>query len=334
MGGPLLLLRADHVYDAALVTTLAKTPGVVLCRPQDGQPVAVHLPAGADSAEAVAAALAVGRDAADPVFAGLAPRTPKTLTEGYNLALRKRANPYLLPLTAESRRAVEWQTFGGAYKGVTDFVTKHVWPRPAFHVTRACAALGITPNMVTALSLVMVFLALWLFSEGMFWPGLVAAWIMTFLDTVDGKLARVTLTSTKFGNWFDHLIDMIHPPFWWLAWIAGCGTVGLPLGNPVLVGAVIFGGYVLQRLQEGLFIICFKMQIHIWRRFDSFFRQIVARRNPNLVMLTIAQMFGRPDLGILAVAIWTALGCVEQAVVTAQAGLARRRGPLRSWLEA
>jgi len=332
-GGALLLLRADHVYDASLVAGLAKTPGALLCRPGDDQPVAAHLPAGT-SAELAAAALARGSAAGDPAFAGLSPLQPAALVGGYNRTLRKRGAPYVLPLTAESRQAVEWRTFGGAYKGVTDFVTKHIWPRPAFHVTRACAALGITPNMVTALSLVMVFLALWLFSEGMFWPGLAAAWIMTFLDTVDGKLARVTLTSTKFGNWFDHLIDMIHPPFWWLAWIAGCGAVDLPLENPTLVGAVIFGGYVLQRLQEGLFIICFKIQIHIWRRFDSFFRQIIARRNPNLVMLTIALILGRPNLGIVAVAIWTAAGCVEQAVVTVQAGLALRRGPVRSWLEA
>ena len=62
--------------------------------------------------------------------------------------------------------------------------------------------------------------------------------------------------------------------------------------------------------------------------------EVIARRNPNLVLLTLATLLGRPDLGILAVAAWTAFGCVEQAVVTAQAALARRRGgPLRSWLE-
>jgi phosphatidylglycerophosphate synthase len=224
--------------------------------------------------------------------------------------------------------------FGGSYKGVTDAITKYVWPRPAFHVVRACAALGITPNMVTAASLVLVFAALWWFSQGAWLPGLVAAWVMTFLDTVDGKLARVTLTSTKFGNLFDHLIDLIHPPFWWLAWIVGLEAVGMPLEHPALVGAVVFGGYVLQRLQEGLFITLFKMQIHIWRPFDSAFRQVIARRNPNLVLLTAATLLGRPDLGILAVAAWTAFGCVEQAAVTVQAALARRRGsPLRSWLE-
>ena len=44
---------------------------------------------------------------------------------------------------------------------------------------------------------------------------------MTFLDTVDGKLARTTLTSSKWGDIFDHGIDLVHPPFWYVAWGAG-----------------------------------------------------------------------------------------------------------------
>ena len=335
-GDALLLLRADHVFDAALVAGLAQSPGVLLRRPEDGLPVAAHLPrTGAQrDAAAVAAALDTGRGAEDPAFAELRPTTPDDLSGAYNKALRKRGSAYLLPLAPETRRDVEWRMFGGSYKGVTDFVTKHLWPFPAFHVVRACAALGITPNMVTSASLVLVFAALWWFSQGAWLPGLLAAWAMTFLDTVDGKLARVTLTFTKFGNLFDHLIDLIHPPFWWLAWIVGCEAAGMPLAHPTAVGAAIVGGYVLQRLLEGLFQLQHGMHIHVWRPFDSAFRQVIARRNPNLVLLTAATLLGRPDLGILAVAAWTAFGCLEQAAVAAQAAVARRRdGPLRSWLE-
>jgi phosphatidylglycerophosphate synthase len=328
-----LLLRADHVYDAALAAQMARSPGTLLLRPEDRRPVAAHLLPGTDAA-AVADALLAGAPASDPAFAGLTPAAPAEMVVAYDQALRKRGSAYVVELTAESRRAVEWRMFGGAYKGVTDLVTKYWWPRPAFHVTRACAALGITPNQVTALALVLVFVALWCFWEGYFITGLVAGWIMTFLDTVDGKLARVTLTSTKFGNYFDHLTDLIHPPFWWMAWIVGCGAVGLPLADPWLVGIVIFGGYVLQRIEEGIFIRAFGMHIHVWRHFDSFFRLILARRNPNLILLTPPALLGRPDIGILLVAAWTVLCCVEQLVVTIQAALARRRGPLRSWLDA
>ena len=62
--------------------------------------------------------------------------------------------------------------------------------------------------------------------------------------------------------------------------------------------------------------------IHVWRPFDSFFRLITARRNPNLVILTPAALLGRPDVGILLVALWTALSLVVHAVQIVQ-GLSR-----------
>ena len=97
---------------------------------------------------------------------------------------------------------------------------------PARWVTRGCVRIGITPNQVTAASLVLVIVAGALFARGEFGWGLVAGWIMTFLDTVDGKLARVTVTSTPLGNVFDHGIDLVHPPLWYLAW-----GIGLALGR-------------------------------------------------------------------------------------------------------
>ena len=75
-------------------------------------------------------------------------------------------------------------------------MTLYVWPRPARAVTRLCAHAGITPNQVTSASLVLVLVAMALFWTGHYALGLIAAWAMTFLDTVDGKLARVTLRST------------------------------------------------------------------------------------------------------------------------------------------
>ncbi|MBK1842678.1 CDP-alcohol phosphatidyltransferase family protein [Azospirillum sp. YIM B02556] len=320
-----LLVRDDHVYDAVLIADLAGARNVALAS-GDGRPVAAAVDA--ETAESAVAMLMQGA----PLPAGVRAVTPADLSSAYNNALRKREAPYLLPLTPETLTDVERRMFAGSYKGVTDLVTKHVWPAPALRVTRWCAGHGITPNAVTWLSLVLVLLAMLAFWQGWFLSGLVAAWGMTFLDTVDGKLARVTLTSTKLGNVFDHGIDLIHPPFWYWAWIVGLGAAGLPLSDPGLVLAVVAGGYVLQRLQEGLFIALFKLEIHIWRPFDSWFRLITARRNPNLLLLSAGALAGRPDLGMLAVAVWTVASLLVHTVQILQALRARRKGRLQSWL--
>jgi hypothetical protein len=75
------------------------------------------------------------------------------------------------------------------------------------------------------------------------------------------------------------------------------------------------------------------MHIHVWRRFDSRFRLITARRNPNMVILFAGTLFARPDLGLIAVAWWTAISCAVHAVRLAQASIVRARGgAITSWL--
>ncbi len=325
----LVLLRADWVYDDAFVRCLAAADEDLALTAPDGGVIALGLSARSMSAAEASSMLA---DRHAPVGARLV--TPEQLADGYNDVLRKREPPYLMPLTAADLPAIEKRIFAGSYKGVTDVVTLYAWPAPARAVTRWCANNGISPNQVTSASLLLVFAAMALFWTGHYGWGLLAAWVMTFLDTVDGKLARVTLTSTRWGNVFDHSIDLIHPPFWWWAWIVGLPAAGFSLTQTSWVLTVIVGGYVLQRIEEGIFMACFKMDMHVWQRFDSWLRLYTARRNPNLLILSASLFVGRPDLGIVVVAWWTALCFVIHGVRIVQAAWARRHGPLRSWLAA
>ncbi|WPB58952.1 CDP-alcohol phosphatidyltransferase family protein [Xylophilus sp. GOD-11R] len=320
-----ILLRADWIFDEALVRGLARSTSDVALRAPEGDIVAVSV--GAAGTPDALALLAAGKAPADAHEVSAV-----EIADNYNDKLRKREPPYLLRLTEDNLPAIERRTFAGAYKGVTDLVTLYAWPRPARYVTKVCANAGITPNQVTSLSLVMVLAAMWAFWTGHYAWGLVAAWIMTFLDTVDGKLARVTLRSSRFGDFFDHSIDLVHPPFWWWAWIVGLPAVGLPLQYATAALVAIVAGYILQRVEEGVFIACFGIEMHVWRRFDSWFRLITARRNPNLLLLTASVIGSRPDIGIYAVAIWTVLCLGVHAVQLVQAAAAKRGGALRSWL--
>jgi phosphatidylglycerophosphate synthase len=326
-----VLIRDDFIFDEMLIPALLKQPGLLLIG-SHGEPVAAHL---SDPAQAavVEAALASGNGTGVP--AELRPVDPAGLATTYNKTLRRRSPPYLMRVDSMPAVRIERRMFDGAYKGVTDFVTKRVWPWPAFHVTRFCARFGISPNMVTAVSLVLVLLAMWLFWDGQFALGLACAWGMCFLDTVDGKLARATLRSTPFGNIFDHGIDLIHPPFWYWAWYHGLVAANYGLTDSLLTLSliIVIVGYVAGRLQEGLFTWLHGIEIHIWRPVDSWFREITARRNPNLFILTLAVIFGEPREGFVLVAIWTLISFVFHSIRILQASLAKTMGrPPVSWL--
>ena len=70
----------------------------------------------------------------------------------------------------------------------------------------------------------------------------------------------------------------------------------------------IFIAYIVGRLVEGVFKRALGVfGIFCWRPLDSYFRLITARRNPNMIFMTLSVPVGRPDLGLLAVALWTVL---------------------------
>jgi phosphatidylglycerophosphate synthase len=243
----------------------------------------------------------------------------------------------VLEITPERRRELERHLFDGSYKGVTDLVTKWLWPRPARWVAGVCARRGITPNSVTSVSVLLVVVATGLFAVGWFALGLLLAWAMTFLDTVDGKLARVTIGSTKIGHVLDHGLDIIHPPFWYLAWGFGLSAFRPPIPSLDLstVFGLIVGGYIVGRLVEGAFDFWLGgFSMFSWRPIDSYFRLVTARRNPNLILLTVALVLGRPDVGLFAVAVWTVVSSVFLLIRLLMAAYQRARyGALRPWLE-
>jgi len=319
--GSAVLALGAWVYDESLLAALAKKPGAVLIA-DDGEAVAAHVPA--DRVAQAGEALLAGQDPGGLERLSLADLA-------YNSALRKKEPPVLVRLSPDNVRAVEARTFAGSYKGVTDIVTKYLWPVPARIVTRWCAVAGLKPNHVTFVGFLLTLAAFGLFWKGQFAAGLVCAWIMTFLDTVDGKLARVTLTSSKFGNIFDHGIDLIHPPFWWFAWWVGCQSLALRIPHPQQAVAVMIVGYVVQRVIEGIFMRRFGFHVHSWRPFDSWFRLITARRNPNLLILTPAWMLGFPETGFRLVVIWTAISLGVHALQFVQA-FSMPKARVVSWL--
>jgi len=200
---------------------------------------------------------------------------------------------------------------------------------PAAAATRVLARRGVHPNTVTIASWILAIAAALLFASGRFGLGLVAAWVMTFLDTVDGKLARVTLTTSPFGHVLDHGLDLLHPPFWYLAW--GFGESGAIDAAT----AVVVIGYLAGRLLEGLFLFYFGMETHCWKPIDSLFRTITARRNPNMILLTVGALAGEPGQGMLMVAIWTAVSISFHSIRLLQAFVARSRGEvIAPWDEA
>jgi CDP-diacylglycerol--glycerol-3-phosphate 3-phosphatidyltransferase len=74
-------------------------------------------------------------------------------------------------------------------------------------IVRWLALTHINPNVLTFLGLVINIVAAWLFSQGkFFWAGMVVIGAGLF-DMVDGRVARATDRVTRFGGFFDSVLD-------------------------------------------------------------------------------------------------------------------------------
>jgi phosphatidylglycerophosphate synthase len=331
--GPKLLVNLAYAFDPQLLGHLAHIPDHVLVD-ERRIPVIAHLD-GLDASLQAHVTESMENGVPLAPTPGLRQIVHDEQFTLYNRKLRKRERPFLMPLSSETRATVERASYYAAYKGVTDILTKYAWPELALLLTRLAAKIGIAPNVVTTLGAALCVFATYLFWQGAYWWGMAAAFIFMVLDTVDGKLARCTLTSSKWGHYFDHGIDHIHPPFWWLAWGMGLGSWGLAFsdGRFAFVMAATIGGYIVQRAIEKTFKVQFETDIHVWETIDSKFRLIAARRNPNMVILFVALLFGRPDIGLELVAFWTIISCLFHATRLWQALLRRRRGEeVISWM--
>lgn len=91
--------------------------------------------------------------------------------------------------------------------GVLD---RHLMRPVSLRITRLLARTGVTPNMVSIVSLVLAFVAAGLVATP--WYAVQAAGailfvVMRIVDCVDGELARLRYQGTRFGEWLDTVGD-------------------------------------------------------------------------------------------------------------------------------
>ena len=329
--GMILLLSGNYLFEIRTLKKLMENPGSILHGGSEGRPAAAFV--AAEHAREAARYIENPGDGSGEVPARFE-RLEITDLEAFDQKLRYARPPLLERITPERQGSLEDLLYGNSYRGITDLVTKFVFPRPARRAVALCARLKLTPNSVTAISFLLVVVTCSAFENQLYLWGLLAGWTMSFLDTVDGKLARVTIQSSRFGDLFDHGIDLFHPPFWYLYW--GLFLIGF---QPVMgldvqhLGWIVVIAYVAGRAIEGVFPFLGGPSVWTWRPFDAWFRLIVSRRNPCLIILTVSALMGRLDWGYIGVTAWLVFSALVLLVRLLQGAASRiTQGPLTSWL--
>jgi phosphatidylglycerophosphate synthase len=206
--------------------------------------------------------------------------------------LRRNLAPYIFRIRDEADcRRVERFLFESNYKGSTDFMTRYVYPPIVWRTLGPLTKHRVQPNTVTSLSILACFAAVPFFAAGWWATGLALAYVMSVLDSVDGKLARVTFTSSERGDVLDHGLDIVHPPFWYWAW--AWGLAGGDPYSPIFISSLYMAGfYIFDRILETVFKGITGTGIASWKPLDERMRTFISRRNVNLAVFTVALPLG------------------------------------------
>ncbi|MHA2424718.1 MAG: CDP-alcohol phosphatidyltransferase family protein [Candidatus Thorarchaeota archaeon] len=103
------------------------------------------------------------------------------------------------------------------------------YQRVMMPVGSALAKTGITPNIITGLTLLVAMISTYFFAMGDLLTGLAVMILTVVMDMFDGAVARAANLGTKFGATFDHTLDRYAEFFFMLGLMLGpIGLVTIP----------------------------------------------------------------------------------------------------------
>lgn len=304
---PLLVLDGTSLADQRLHGQLIRSEhNLAVFAPEVGESAAMLFLRMAGSVVVPDGAADISTFAHGLVSAGIAQQLTQDQFDGFIRKLRRTVPFYMFRILDRSKAAeIQRFLFWSNYKGSTDIFTRYVYPPLVWLMVRPLARARIHPNLVTLVSIALTFGAVPFFASGNWVVGFLMAYGMSVLDSVDGKLARLTFTDSRLGNFLDHGLDMVHPPIWYVAWAYGLGLSEQGWTSPLgwaTIAILVF--YVLDRLILKIYPRFFQRGFHTHSKLDATVRSFIARRNINLPMFLLGCVFGLAREAFFLIAAW------------------------------
>jgi len=114
--------------------------------------------------------------------------------------------------TPEALRQARRMLYRSTRKPTDGLISRHLNRRISIQFSKAFIALGVTPNQVSFLTLLLGLMAAWSISYGDYAHVAVAGLLFQFssiLDGSDGEVAKLRMNGSRRGEWLDTLVDCL-----------------------------------------------------------------------------------------------------------------------------
>ena len=185
-------------------------------------------------------------------------------------------------------------------------------------LVRRLAPTAITANQVTLATTVLGFLVAALYFTGWLRIGVLLAILVEVLDGVDGKLARITWTTSKVGE-LEHILDFFFENSWWLALGRFLSASGSSFAWPAAFLMVTFD--LADNIVYSIADVGWGRSVDNATPFLSAFRLVAGRRNIYTWMFLPGFFLGAPAISFYLAVVWAgvtaaihATWCITEAL--------------------
>ena len=308
---PVLLLAGDAVYDERILSRLLELgPGNIAAEERGAG--ALFLDAAA--ARQVGKLWDESRVGSQPLTAlaqradelGLVLHRPDDF-EHYVPSLRLTMVPFAIGVgETDDLRPLDHLMYRRTFKGVIDAVARYGYYHLVRWLTRQLSTTTLRPNFFTLLSMLCIWSAVPCFALGHLGWGALVAWCGVLLDSVDGKLARLTLQLSDAMGALEHLAAMPGLGLWYLAlgWHFSSGELW-STQNMAAMTWVLLGAFLLDKIATGSFKSLYNRELFDYAPVDAVFHLIAGRRNMSLLLLTLGLAGGLAPESFVLIGLWT-----------------------------
>ena len=233
----------------------------------------------------------------------------------YIPSMRKETKPFWIDIdTKENLIEAERILIENACKGRNDLLATYVnKPIENFIVSRF-ANTQITPNQVTILTNIIAYTSTFLFIKGDLLFASLLTFVVSFMDGVDGKLARVRMSSSNIGE-METAFDYLFEHSWYIA-------LAIYLSNafgamPVLLSTFIllFDGFSYYSAR--VFGKAIKSrELEDYGRIEQLFRKFDGRKNSYIIFILIGVLLNAPFWSLVAISVWSSVSAIFYSLRT------------------
>ena len=228
--------------------------------------------------------------------------------DSYIEDLRLNFVPYYFQYESDSDlRSIENQMYEANFKGTMDFIATYIYKYPVREITRFLSRYpSVKPNYITFLSIVASFAVPLLFALGYMGLAVLTGWCMFIFDSVDGKLARLTVRLSRTAGIIEHATSAPAIFLWFagLTWHFANGQLFAFDNINTIAGWILMILYWVDKTMCGIFRIKFKREIYDFAIIDKTFHLIACRRAIILLIVTVGYIAGKTESSFRFLAFW------------------------------